>query len=319
MALGVVTDMTTWDDNLRMADIPVEGPPEWRYHDLWTLNELDLLQQRRDLGVQGRALVEWYHHAEDDETRDALVRELGPLYNRRQGIIRELARRYWDNVRMAIEAQDHPDDIDVQRWLARTRASEQRRQRENAAWAARWIRIWQQAAEERRIKEASEARQAAREAIRVARMREAREEEERAAEWHTRMRETIEAEEAAERAARMREEADERAARMMEEEAAQVERIRAAREAEDGEIRPEWTRNPAITFMATLGTLMEGRYQAPGELQEAPEVPNAPAADVEAAAPSSDLISGDSRTLRPVGRGAVQVSRGQMEVTRQLS
>lgn len=94
-----------------MREIPPAIPPEWRYHDLWTLDELGLLQQRRDLGAQGRALVEWYSHAEDDETRDALVREITPLYNRRQGIVRELGRGDEGFVRMARDIQNRPDDI----------------------------------------------------------------------------------------------------------------------------------------------------------------------------------------------------------------
>jgi hypothetical protein len=105
MSLQVLTDIRTFGDTLRMREIPPAGPPEWRYHDLWTLDELGLLQQRRDLGAQGRALVEWYHHAEDDETRDALVREITPLYNRRQGIVRELGRRDEGFVRLAIDIQ----------------------------------------------------------------------------------------------------------------------------------------------------------------------------------------------------------------------
>jgi hypothetical protein len=174
MSLWVLTDIATFRDYLRLEEIPPSGPPEWRYHDLWTLDEPALLQQRRDLGAQGRALVEWYRHAEDDETREELVRELRPLYNRRQGIVRELGRRDQNAVFIALTTQDFPHVLQ-QNWAEGNREIERRREESRAALAEMHATI-NQSADERR------------------RMREDREAEEELAEWSARMREASEAE-----------------------------------------------------------------------------------------------------------------------------
>lgn len=142
MALGILTKVESFCDYFSLRGLPTIGSPDWCYHDLWDLNERALLEQRHELGMEGRALVERYHETADDEARSALVPRLSALYRRRQAIIQELGTR--DLVVVTRALVEHTFDQRRREREEREREEEERereeeiqRQRSLEQWNAR--------------------------------------------------------------------------------------------------------------------------------------------------------------------------------------
>jgi hypothetical protein len=104
-----------YTDHLALHDLPPASPRtgEWRYHDLWTLDERGLLQHRDELGIQARELIERYHASEDEEIRGGVGLQLLYLNRRREGILRELGRRDRDAVSHALYDHEFPQAAEM--------------------------------------------------------------------------------------------------------------------------------------------------------------------------------------------------------------
>jgi hypothetical protein len=130
MALGILTEIETFRDYFSLQELPTTGSPDWRYHDLWDLNERALLEQRRELGMEGRALVERYHATSDLIPRGGLLPRLSALYRRRQAILQELGTRDQIAVTHALFEHRFPELAERRRREIEEMEQEEERQRQ---------------------------------------------------------------------------------------------------------------------------------------------------------------------------------------------